>query len=146
MNFVLFICGHNAGRSQMAQAFFNVEKKNYPNVDKEYEAISAGTRPGDKVNPTVVEAMKEVGIDMSDASLYFPKPLASDSILSKGKTIKRAIIACDDRCELPSGLPRISLEKWNLPDPHGQSIEKVREVRTLVKAKVIDLLKELEKQ
>src|SRR5438552_379846 len=104
----------------MSQAFFNVEKKNFPSVDKKYEAISAGTRPGTEVNPTVVEAMEEIGIDLHDASIYFPKPLTDASVVSKGNNLKWAIIACDDSCILPAGLPQIPLEKWNLPDPNQQ--------------------------
>lgn len=146
MDYVLFICGHNAGRSQMAQAFFNVEKKNFPKVNKSYEAISAGTRPGDKVNTTVVAAMDEVGIDMHDKSVFFPKPLSSDFVVTRGKTLKRAIIACDDSCVLPTGLPHIPLEKWNIPDPHHQPIEKVRIVRETVKTKVMELLEELQNE
>lgn len=145
MNYVLFICGHNAGRSQMSQAFFNVEKKKFLNVDKEYQAISAGTRPGDEVNPTVVKAMSEVGIDLTDKCIYFTKPLTDFSVVSIGNNLKRAIIACDDSCVLPTGLPQIHLEKWNLPDPNQQPLGKVREVREAVKAKVIELLQELDK-
>lgn len=144
MNYILFICGHNAGRSQMAQAFFNFEKRNFPNIDADYEAISAGTRPSDKLNQTVVKVMREIGIDINDT--YSPKPLTSDSIVSKGSRIKRAIIACDDSCELPVGIPRLPLERWNLPDPNKQTVKKVRVLRTLVKAKILDLLNELESQ
>lgn len=144
MNYVLFICGHNAGRSQMSQAFFNVEKRNFPKVDQQYEAISAGTRPGNEINPIVLAAMKEVGIDMTDTSIYFPKPLGDLSVISAGNNLKRAIIACDDSCILPKGLPQIPLEKWNLPDPHQQPIEVVRQVREAVKTKVLELLQELE--
>lgn len=143
MNYVLFICGHNAGRSQMSQAFFNLEKKNYPKIDKAYQAISAGTRPGDEINPTVIQAMQEVGIDMFDTNVYFPKPLNDFSVVSVGNNLKRAIIACDDSCILPSGLPQIPLEKWNLPDPNKQPIENVRKVREAVKTKVVGLLEEL---
>lgn len=143
MNYILFICGHNAGRSQMAQAFFNIEKKNFPDVDKNYEALSAGTQPGTKINPTVIESLKEVNIDMNDTSIYYPKPLTDDSILSIGKNLKRAIIFCNDSCVLPKGLPQITLEKWNLPDPHHQPLEVVRKVRDAVRKKVITLIKEL---
>lgn len=144
MNYVLFICGHNAGRSQMAQAFFNSEKKNFPKLDKQYKAISAGTRPGDNVNPAVLTVMKEVGIDMNDNSIYYPKALSDSSVISVGENLKRAIIACDDSCILPVGLPKIPLEKWNLPDPNEQPVEKVREVREAVREKVIELLRELD--
>ncbi|MBI4066882.1 arsenate reductase ArsC [Candidatus Gottesmanbacteria bacterium] len=144
MNYILFICGHNAGRSQMAQAFFNVEKKKFPYVDKNYEAVSAGTRPGTSINPTVIEAMKEINIDMNDASIYHPKPLTDGFIISKGKNLKRAIIACDDSCVLPKGLPQITLERWNLPDPHNQPLEIVRKVRNAVKTNIIKLIKELD--
>lgn len=143
MNYILFICGHNAGRSQMAQAFFNNEKKKYPTLDSSYEAISVGTRPADKINPTVIAVMKETGIDMNNVLAYFPKPLDSEFIASRGNTITRAIIACDDSCILPKGLPKIKLEKWSLPDPNQQPAKIVRKVRDAVKAKVIELFKEL---
>ena len=109
----------------MAQAFFNTEKKKFPEVNENYEAMSAGTRPGIEINPTVMEAMNEIGINMHDTSIFFPKPLSSDFVVTRGKTLKRAIIACDDSCVLPTGLPHIPLEKWNIPDPHHQPIEKV---------------------
>ena len=143
MNYILFICGHNAGRSQISQALFNTEKKNFPYVDQNYEAISAGTRPGDQLNPTVVEAMKEINIDISDASIFHPKALNDPSILAAGKNLQRAIIACDDSCVLPTGLPKLTLEKLNLPDPHHQPIETVREIRNLVKTKILSLIQEL---
>ena len=128
----------------MAQAFFNLEKKNFPKVDQNYEAMSAGTRPGGEINPMVMDVMKEIGIDMHDASIYFPKPLADISIISKGNNLKRAIIACDDSCVLPTGLPQIQLEKWDLPDPHQQPIEIVRQVREAVKVKIFELFHELD--
>lgn len=142
---VMFICGHNAGRSQMGQAFFNELKPQFPAVDAIYEAISVGTRPGTEINPMVMQAMEEIGIDLSDASEFYPKGMASDLITTEALNIKRAIIACDDTCELPPEIDA-KMEKWNLPDPHGKSIETVREVRDLTKEKVLALLQELQEE
>ena len=142
INYILFVCGHNAGRSQMAQAFFNAMKGRYHAVDMSYQAISAGTRPGEQINPVVVQAMKEIGIDMSDTSVYYPKGIDNDFVRSKGKGVQRVIVACHDRCELPPEM-NLSPEYWNLPDPHGQPLEKVRGIRDLTKATVAGLIEEL---
>ncbi len=145
VNYVLFICGHNAGRSQMSQAFFNYMKKEFPSVDKAYEAISAGTRHGDRINPLVVQAMGEVGIDMNDTTIYFPKGLDGDFVKSRGNNIQRVIIACDDKCELPPQIKSDLIpEYWSLPDPHSQPLEEVRRVRDLTRDRVYSLLGELE--
>jgi len=147
VNYILFVCGHNAGRSQMAQAFFNSEisnEGNFPSLNGVYESISAGTRHGDRVNPLVVQAMGEIGIDMNDASIYFPKALGSDYVKSRGSNVERVIVACDDKCELPPEIRSdLTLEYWKLPDPHGQSLDEVRRVRDLTKEKVDSLLEEL---
>ena len=75
MKYIAFICGHNSGRSQMAQAAFNHLKKLNPKVDAEYEAISWGTgiKENGTVNPKVIEPMKAVGIDLTDKNIHFPK-------------------------------------------------------------------------
>ena len=101
MNYILFVCGHNAGRSQMSQGFFNHDKAAFPSVDGKYEAISVGTKPGESVNPQVVSAMREVGIDLTDPKVYFPKGMDSDFIRERQANIKRVIVACDDNCILP---------------------------------------------
>lgn len=126
----------------MGQAFFNHDKANFPKVDVEYEAISVGTRPGKNINPQVISVMAEVGVDLTDPESYFPKGMDSKYIQEKATDIKRVIVACDDTCELPSEVKAVP-ERWYLPDPHGQSIEKVREVREITRQKVNSLLLEL---
>ena len=138
---ILFVCGHNAGRSQMAQAFFNTLKRDYPHVDAAYEAVSVGTRPGLELNSAVVKAMQEIGIDMHSIS-YFPKALSHELITSHAKRIVRAIVACDDTCVLPEGIDA-TIEHWNLPDPARQPLETIRSIREEVRQKVTTLLEEL---
>lgn len=140
--FVLFVCGHNAGRSQIGQAFFNQLKVEFPQVAQNYEAISVGTRPGSSINPFVVEAMSKVGIDISDPKVYFPKGMDDALIINNSGRIERIIIACDDTCEFPPDI-NATVERWSLPDPHGQPSEKVQEVRDLTKEKVVVLLQDL---
>ena len=145
-NGVLFVCGHNAGRSQMAQAFFNNGKRRYARVDGAFEAISAGTRHGSSINPLVVATMQEAGIDMRDATRYFPKGMDDPLVLSRARGIRRVIVACDDTFILPSAVPAdVAPEYWRLSDPHGQPIEVIREVRDATRAKVYELLEELER-
>ena len=142
-NYILFICGHNAGRSQMGQAFFNHLKVDYPFVAAHYEAISCGTEPGPRLNPEVVEAMQELGIDMSDPSIYFPKPIKHTDIVSRSAAIKRVILVCDNKCLLPPGITAPT-QRWNLTDPYKQPLEVVRQIRDATKEKVIHFLEELE--
>jgi len=129
----------------MAQALFNYNKRGFPSVDGTYEAISAGTRHSDRVNPLVVQAMQEIGIDMSDAGIYFPKGLDSGFIKARERDIKRMIVACDESCWLPDRKD-MAPEYWDLPDPHGRPIETVREVRDRVQEKVYGLLGELQRE
>ena len=128
---ILFVCVENAGRSQMAEGFF---KKYAP---KGYEAISAGTKPTPKVNPIAVEAMKEIGIDLGKQK---PKVLTNeiikDSILSVN-------MGCMDRTECPAVFMKNSVD-WNIEDPKGKPIEKVREIRDNIEQKVRQLCKTLE--
>ena len=128
---ILFVCVENAGRSQMAEAFF---RKYAP---KGYEPASAGTKPILDVNPVVVEAMKEIGIDIGKQK---PKVLTSqfiaDSILSVN-------MGCMDKTECPAVFMKNSLD-WNIEDPKGQSIDKVREIRDNIELKVKELCKTLE--
>ena len=142
--YILFVCGHNAGRSQMGQAFFNHDKANFPEVNSWYEAISVGTRPGESVNPQVISVMEEIGIRMDDPKTYFPKGMDSKYIQDKAAGISRVIVACDDTCLLPPQVKAVP-GRWNLPDPHGQPADTVRQVRELTRQKVQDLLRELQK-
>ncbi|MHB8601188.1 MAG: arsenate reductase/protein-tyrosine-phosphatase family protein [Nitrosotalea sp.] len=128
---ILFVCVENAGRSQMAEAFF---RKYAP---KGYESVSAGTRPVPAVNPTVVDAMREIGIDLG---LQKPKVLANeiieDSILSVN-------MGCIDKTSCPALFMKNSVD-WNIEDPKGQSIDKVRKIRDDIELKVRQLCKTLE--
>lgn len=111
---VLFVCKHNTGRSQMAEAFF----RRFAGDD--FEVASAGTINADTPDPAVVAAMSEVGIDISNAR---PKLLDPDTI---GRAKYIITMGCD-----VEGVPRID-DDWGLPDPKGQPPERVREIRDLV--------------
>ncbi len=127
MKTVLFVCIHNAGRSQMAEAYFNKMAAG------KARAISAGSRPADALNPTVVEAMREVGIDISRNK---PKGLTTE-LLTR---IDRAItMGCGDSCPV-MGVPT---DDWHLEDPAGKSLQEVREIRDQIKTKVAALVKEV---
>jgi arsenate reductase (thioredoxin) len=124
---VLFACVENAGRSQMAEAFFRKFTENKFNV------ISAGTVPSAKLNPIVVEVMKEIGIDMTEQS---PKTL-SDSIISDSfRTIN---MGCMDKKSYPSLFLKDVID-WNIPDPKEKTIEQVREIRDQIKSEVLNLI------
>ena len=130
MKKVLFVCVENAGRSQIAEAFAN----KYGKAD--VVASSAGNKPADKVNPTVVEAMKEKGIDISmnkPKLLTFQMAQDADLIITMG---------CNDQgiCPGPFFKPTID---WKLEDPKGKTIEKVREIRDEIERKVQQLITEL---
>ena len=133
---ILFLCGHNAGRSQMAQAFFNHLNKN-----KEFIGISAGTNIASKVNQECILAMKEIGIDLSDKKKYFPKKVNEDMLNNAHKIFT---MGCDVTCTLPKG--RKFDDDWNLDDPNGKSIEGIKLIRDSIKHKTIQLIKELEKE
>src|SRR6185503_15293063 len=111
MKTVIFACVHNAGRSQMAAAFFN-ERADGSIV----RAISAGTDPGDRVHPEVVEAMQESGIDLSAS-----KPQRLTLALAQDADLL-ITMGCGERCPVVPGLRR---DDWQLPDPKGQPIERV---------------------
>lgn len=128
---ILFVCVENAGRSQMAEAFF---RKYAP---KGYEPASAGTKPTLDVNPVVVEAMKEIGIDIGKQK---PKVLTSQIIVD---SILSVNMGCMDKTECPAVFMKNSLD-WNIEDPKGQSIDKVREIRDNIELKVKELCKTLE--
>lgn len=146
--YVLFVCGHNAGRSQMAQAWFThilrIETELFPSVSRQYEALSAGTRPGERINYLVVQAMGEKGVSLEDTARYYPKHLEGEEIQPYGPDITHMIIACDDRCDIPEGWGEVTQERWELPDPYESPIETVRHVRDLTEGRVRDLLSRLE--
>ncbi|WIG97920.1 arsenate reductase ArsC [Myxococcus sp. SDU36] len=126
MNTVIFACVHNAGRSQMAAAFFNAL------VDPaRARAVSAGTQPGERVHPEVQAAMAEVGIDLSGAR---PQRLTDE--LAQGAQWL-ITMGCGDACPYVPGLKR---GDWPLEDPKSKPVERVREIRDDVRARVLALL------
>jgi arsenate reductase len=131
MRTVLFVCVHNAGRSQMAAAFFNQLAQG------KARALSAGTRPADTVNPVVVEAMKEVGLDISAAT---PQMLTLEMARDAEKMITMGCGA-DAGAVCPASF--IETEDWQLDDPAGQPIEVVRRIRDEVKKRVALLFEEM---
>ena len=131
MKKILFVCVENVGRSQMAEAFF---RKYMP---KGFEAISAGTNPGTQVNPIVLQAMKEIGIDIENQT---PKHISQQIISESEKAIN---LGCMDKESCPALFMKNVLN-WQIPDPKGKSIEEVREIRDQIKTNVIILIKSLE--
>ena len=128
---ILFVCTENAGRSQMAEAFFKKFSKLNFNV------ISAGTIPSNTVNPTVVVAMKEIGIDMIQQK---PKLLSNSMIENSVKTVN---MGCIDKQNCPALFVE-DVDNWNIPDPKNQSIENVRKIRDQIKSDVLKLIASLE--
>ena len=127
---VLFVCVENAGRSQIAEGFF---KKYAP---KGFKAQSAGTKPVSQINPLVVEAMKEVGIDISKQK---SKELTDEMIRESDNVVN---IGCMDKNFCPTiWLPKVI--EWNLEDPKGKSIEKVREIRDEIEKRVKEVVAEI---
>ena len=126
MKTVIFACVHNAGRSQMAAAFFN----RLADPDRAH-ALSAGTQPAEHVHPEVVAVMREVGIDLSDAR---PAPLTDD--LAAGAQLL-VTMGCGESCPVVPGLRR---QDWDLPDPKGQPIERVRTIRDEIRDRVERLI------
>ena len=129
MKNVLFICVHNSGRSQMAEAFFNQMALG------KAVAVSAGTEPAAQVNSTVVTAMREVGIEIGDKR---PKLLSAEMLESADRVI---IMGCSVEKACPATF--VTTENWKLEDPEGKPIEQVRQIRDEIKAKVERLIREL---
>ena len=126
---VLFVCVHNAGRSQMAAGFLRSLAGNA------VEVRSAGSLPGDRVNPSAVEAMTEVGIDISDQR---PKVLTTDAVESSDVVIT---MGCGDACPIFPGKRYLD---WDLEDPAGKGVESVRPIRDEIEQRIRGLLDELE--
>jgi arsenate reductase (thioredoxin) len=124
---VIFACVHNAGRSQMAAAFFNQLAD-----PQKAQAISAGTEPGVRIHPEVQAVMQEVGIDLSDAK---PQKLTEELARDAQLLIT---MGCGDKCPYVPGLCR---DDWPLQDPKGLPIEEVRAIRDEVKGRVQGLLR-----
>ena len=125
---VLFVCVHNAGRSQMAAGFMTHLGQG------RVEVLSAGSAPKDSINPVAVAAMAEIGIDISNNS---PKVLTNDAVQQSDAVIT---MGCGDVCPF---YPGKRYEDWVLDDPAGQGIESVRIIRDEIKARVEALLAEL---
>ena len=125
---VLFVCVHNAGRSQMAAAFLTTLSKGA------VEVRSAGSQPADKVNPAAVEAMSELGIDMSAET---PKVLTTEAVKESDVVIT---MGCGDECPY---FPGKRYEDWVLEDPAGQGVEAVRPIREENKTRIENLLTEI---
>ena len=125
---VLFVCVHNAGRSQMAAGFMNSLGAG------RVEVLSAGSAPKDSINPIAVQAMQEVGIDIS---YNVPKVLTPEAVQESDAVIT---MGCGDACPF---YPGKRYEDWVLDDPAGQGIESVRVIRDDIKKRVEQLLSEL---
>jgi arsenate reductase len=127
MTTVLFACIHNAGRSQMAAALFNLEAD-----PGKATAISAGTNPGTQVHPEVLAAMRELGVDLASVR---PQRL-TDALAQQAQVL--ITMGCGDECPYVPGAIR---DDWPLEDPKGQPIARVREIREEVRERVRDLVR-----
>ena len=125
---VLFVCIHNSGRSQMAAALLD------HHADGRVRVRSAGSEPADKINPAVVQAMGELGLDLSKE---FPKPLTADAVQAADVVIT---MGCGDACPFYPGKRYLD---WELADPAGKAVEEVRPVRDEIDRRVRVLLDEL---
>jgi arsenate reductase len=126
---VLFACTHNAGRSQMAAAFFNALADS-----AKAHAESAGTEPGDRVHPEVLAVMNEAGIDLSRMK---PRKLTRELAESADMLIT---MGCEEACPVVPGLVPVD---WPLPDPKGQPIDEVRRIRDEIRRRVMELIDQL---
>jgi protein-tyrosine-phosphatase len=125
---VLFVCVHNAGRSQMAAGLLKLRSQGRVHVR------SAGSAPGEEINPAVVEAMQEIGVDLGEE---FPKPLTDEFVRGADVVIT---MGCGDACPI---YPGKRYEDWELDDPAGQDLETVRRIRGQVDARVQALIADL---
>ena len=125
---VLFVCVHNAGRSQMAAGLLAHHARGKVVVR------SAGSTPADEINPAVIEAMSELGIDLTTA---FPKPITDDLVRASDVVVT---MGCGDACPI---YPGKRYEDWDLEDPAGKDVEAVREIRDEIERRVRSLLSEL---
>jgi arsenate reductase len=126
MKTIIFACIHNAGRSQMAAAWFNLLAD-----PSKARAISAGTNPGPRVHPEVVDVMGEVAIDLKQAT---PRKLTTELAVGAHMLVT---MGCGEECPVLPGLRR---DDWPLEDPKGKPIERVREIRDDIRSRVVDLL------
>ena len=137
MKKIIFACVHNAGRSQMAAAWFNHFNHHQTSesaLQQQARAVSAGTSPADRIHPEVLQVMREVGIDLSSAQ---PQKLTPE--LAAGADLL-VTMGCGDKCPY---VPGLKVEDWPLEDPKGQSIERVREIRDEIRRRVEELQSKL---
>ena len=125
---VLFVCVHNAGRSQMAAGLVRLRS------DRRIHVRSAGSDPADTINPAVLAAMDEIGVDMSEE---FPKPLSDEVVRAADVVIT---MGCGDACPIYAGK---RYEDWVLEDPAGQNLETVRRIRDEIDERVSTLVNDL---
>lgn len=125
---VLFVCVHNAGRSQMAAGYLRAL------AGDRIDVFSAGSEPGDAINPAAVAVMAEEGIDLSRAT---PQILTTDAVRQADVVIT---MGCGDACPI---FPGKRYEDWQLDDPAGQGIEAVRPIRNEIEARIRDLITQL---
>jgi arsenate reductase len=125
---VLFVCVHNAGRSQMAAGLLKLRSQG------RVEVRSAGSAPADEINPVAIQAMDELGVDLGEE---FPKPLTDDAVSAADIVIT---MGCGDACPV---FPGKRYEDWDLEDPSGKDIETVRRIRDEIDARVQRLVGEL---
>ena len=125
---VLFVCVHNAGRSQMAAALLDHHAKG------RVEVRSAGSTPADQINPAVIAVMDEIGIDLSKE---FPKPLSDEAVEASDVIVT---MGCGDACPVFPGKRYLD---WELPDPSGKGVDEVRAIRDQIDDRVKALLAEL---
>jgi arsenate reductase (thioredoxin) len=125
---VLFVCVHNAGRSQMAAGLVKLRS------DGRIQVRSAGSAPGEEINPAVIDVMAELGVDMSEE---FPKPLTDEAVRAADVVIT---MGCGDACPV---YPGKRYEDWELEDPHGKDTGTVRRIRDEIDARVQRLVAEL---
>jgi arsenate reductase len=124
---ILFACVHNAGRSQMATALFNQVAD--PSLA---QAVSAGTEPATHIHPEVLSVMRELGIELEGVT---PQFLSAD-LASQANIL--VTMGCGESCPVVPGAKR---EDWNLPDPKGQSLERVRQIRDIIRKRVHEMVK-----
>ncbi|GLX98622.1 arsenate reductase ArsC [Herbidospora sp. NBRC 101105] len=125
---VLFVCVHNAGRSQMAAALLDHHGRG------DVVVRSAGSAPADTINPAVIAVMDEIGLDLSKA---FPKPLTDEAVQASDVVIT---MGCGDACPYYPGKRYLD---WELPDPAGKGVDDVRPIRDEIERRVLTLLQEL---
>ena len=125
---VLFVCVHNAGRSQMAAGLVKLRSRGRVHVR------SAGSAPAEEINPAAVQAMAELGVDLSEE---FPKPLTNDAVSAADVVIT---MGCGDACPI---YPGKRYEDWELEDPDGKDLETVRRIRDEIDQRVQQLIGEL---